>query len=222
MLQFITHTNALYDYAASARLALEGGCRWIQLRMKEAADEEIGATARQLQPLCRQYRATLILDDRADLVKACGADGVHLGKNDMPADEARRLLGPAYIIGGTANTFDDIERLAAAGADYIGLGPFRYTTTKKNLSPVLGLEGYRNITARCRERGISIPVVAIGGITRSDIPLLYGAGIRDFALSGTILNADNPVEETRLILNLLNRLHNEKNCLEPGGDSGKR
>ncbi|MCH5329288.1 MAG: thiamine phosphate synthase [Coprobacter sp.] len=202
MLQFITHTNDFFDYTASAMLALEGGCRWIQLRMKEASTEVIRETARRLLPVCRRYGATLILDDRADLVRETGADGVHLGKNDMPVKEARRLLGPEYIIGGTANSFDDVQRLAADGVDYIGLGPFRFTTTKKNLSPVLGLEGYRDILARCREEGIAIPVVAIGGITRNDIPDLLATGIRGIALSGTILNADRPVEEARLILNL--------------------
>ena len=141
MIQFITHKNERYGYVDGARMALLGGCRWIQLRMKDATDDEARPLAVEIKKLCKEYGAKFIIDDRVSLVKEIGADGVHLGKNDMPVDEARRVLGTDYIIGGTANTFEDIERLARQGADYIGCGPFRFTTTKKNLSPVLGLEG---------------------------------------------------------------------------------
>jgi thiamine-phosphate diphosphorylase len=115
--------------------------------MKDASEEEFVAAAEQIGKLCREHEAVFVLDDHAELVERCGADGVHLGKNDMPVDEARRLLGNDRIIGGTANTFEDIERLHRQGADYIGCGPFRFTTTKKNLSPVLGLEGYKRIVS---------------------------------------------------------------------------
>ncbi len=106
--------------------------------------------------MCRKAGATFILDDRTDLVDELQADGVHLGKNDMPVEQARGLLGGDRIIGATANTFDDIRRAAAAGADYIGLGPFRFTTTKRNLSPVIGLDGYRSIMERCRQEVIRL------------------------------------------------------------------
>lgn len=125
---------------------------------------------------------------------------MHLGKHDMPVAEARRLLGNGFIIGGTANTFDDVKMHYEAGADYIGCGPFRFTTTKKNLSPILGLEGYRRIVSQMKEAGINLPIVAIGGITREDIPAILQTGITGVALSGTILRADNPAEETRRIL----------------------
>ena len=110
------------------------------------------------------------------------------------------MLGEEFIIGGTANTFEDIERLASQGADYIGCGPFRFTTTKKNLAPVLGLEGYRDIIAKMEDAGIDLPVVAIGGITADDIDEILATGVRGIALSGTILRAENPVEEMRFIL----------------------
>ena len=125
---------------------------------------------------------------------------MHLGKHDMPVAEARRLLGNGFIIGGTANTFDDVKMHYEAGADYIGCGPFRFTTTKKNLSPILGLEGYRRIVSQMKEAGINLPIVAIGGITREDIPAILQTGVTGVALSGTILRADNPAEETRRIL----------------------
>ena len=87
MIQFITHTNERYDYIDGVRMALEGGCRWIQLRMKDASEEEVLKTAKSTSKLCRQYDAVFILDDYVELVERTGADGVHLGKNDMPIDE---------------------------------------------------------------------------------------------------------------------------------------
>ena len=201
MIQFITHTNATYGYADGARIALEGGCRWIQLRMKDATDDEFVPVAQEIRKLCSEYGATFVIDDRVHLVDATGADGVHLGRNDMPVDEARRLLGKQRIIGGTANTFDDIQRLHRQGADYIGCGPFRFTTTKKNLSPVLGLNGYRDITRHMRDAGIDMPIVAIGGIVAADIHSIMHTGVTGIAVSGAILNADNPVEEMKLFVN---------------------
>lgn len=197
MIQFITHKNERFGYADGARMALEGGCRWIQLRMKDAQDDEVRPVAIEIQQLCKEYGAKFIIDDRVNLVKEINADGVHLGKNDMPINEARRVLGPNYIIGGTANTFEDIERLASQGADYIGCGPFRFTTTKKNLSPILGLEGYANIISRMKKAGIKLPIVAIGGILEDDIPAIMQTGVTGIAVSGAILNADDPVEEMR-------------------------
>lgn len=202
MLQFITHHNDRYGYADGARMVLEGGCRWVQLRMKDASDEDFIAVGRVVGELCCRYGAKFILDDRVHLVDELQADGVHLGKNDMPVDEAREILGKQKIIGATANTFEDIRRAAFAGADYIGLGPFRFTTTKERLSPVLGIEGYRRIMAQCRREGIMLPTVAIGGITAEDIPALMVTGISGIALSGTVLNAEDPVEETRKIINI--------------------
>lgn len=113
MLQFITHRNDRYDEISGTRAVLEGGCRWVQLRMKEAPDEEFLRVGREVGRLCRQYGATFLLDDRVHLVAELGADGVHLGKNDMPPREARGLLPAGKIVGATANTFEDIERAAA-------------------------------------------------------------------------------------------------------------
>lgn len=201
-IQFITHQNHRYSYVDSARMALEGGCRWIQLRMKDATDDEVRKAASGIQPLCREHEAVFIIDDRVELVKELKADGVHLGRNDMPVCKARRVLGEEFVIGGTANTFDDVERLWREGADYIGCGPFRFTTTKTNLSPVLGLDGYRNIITRMAASGIDIPVVAIGGILYDDIPAIMATGVHGIALSGAVLNALNPVEEMKRIIKL--------------------
>ena len=204
MLQFISHYTDKYSYLDSIRLALQGGCRWIQLRMKDATDDEVRPVAIEAQKLCREYGATFVIDDRVALVKELHADGVHLGKNDMPIAEARRILGPDYIIGGTANTIWDVKAHYAAGADYIGCGPFRFTTTKQKLSPVLGLDGYRRIIIEMRAAHIDIPIVAIGGITKDDIPAILATGITGIALSGTVLRAANPIEEMKHLTNIVN------------------
>ena len=203
MVQFITHYTDRYTYLDSVRIALEGGCRWIQLRMKEASPEEIIPIAKEAMAMCHKHGATFIIDDHVELVKQLKADGVHLGKNDMLISEARRILGKDFIIGGTANTFEDVRMHAEAGADYIGCGPFRFTTTKKNLSPVLGLEGYTDIVSRMKTEGVNLPIVAIGGITKEDIPSLMKTGINGIALSGSILRAENPIEEMKEIITII-------------------
>ena len=204
MIQFISHYSERYSYLDSIQLALEGGCRWIQLRMKDATDDEVRPIAVEAQKLCRAYGAKFIIDDRVLLVHELQADGVHLGKNDMPIREARQILGPDYIIGGTANTFEDAKAHYEASADYIGCGPFRFTTTKKKLAPVLGLDGYRQIIRKLRAANITIPVVAIGGITKDDIPAILQTGITGIALSGTVLRADDPIAEMKHIINIIN------------------
>ena len=203
MIQFITHSNTRYDYVEGARLALEGGCRWIQLRMKDAQEVDFLLAAKQIGAMCKEYGATFILDDHVEWVGITGADGVHLGKNDMPVDEARNQLGANRIIGGTANTFEDVERLWRQGANYIGCGPYRFTTTKKNLSPVLGLDGYRHIISKMKAQDINIPVVAIGGILQPDIKDVMATGVSGIAVSGAILNAENPVEEMKRFIDSL-------------------
>lgn len=203
MIQFITHSNNRYGYVDGARLALEGGCRWVQLRMKEATETEFMVAAAEIGRLCKEHGATFVLDDHVEWVEKTGADGVHLGKNDMPIDEARKILGNDKIIGGTANTFEDVERLYRQGANYIGCGPFRFTTTKKNLSPVLGLEGYQHIVDQMKSHGINLPIVAIGGILESDIKSILATGVSGIAVSGGILNAENPAEEMQRFLKLV-------------------
>ena len=200
MVQFITHYTERYSYLDSVRIALEGGCRWIQLRMKEASPEETLPIAQEALAMCREFHATFIIDDHVEIARQIKADGVHLGKLDMPIAKARHILGRDFLIGGTANTFEDILEHYKAGADYIGCGPFRFTTTKKSFSPVLELKGYRRIVSQMKEADISLPIVAIGGITKADIPSLMETGITGIALSGSILRAECPIEEMKEIL----------------------
>lgn len=201
---FISHYTDTITYLDSIRIALEGGCRLVQLRMKGASTDEMRPIAIEALRMCHEVGATFIIDDNVALVKEIHADGVHLGKNDMPVDEARRILGNEYIIGGTANTFEDIVTHIERGADYIGCGPFRFTTTKEKLSPTLGLEGYRSIIGKMKANGINIPIVAIGGITAADIPDIMATGINGIALSGTILRAEDPVGEMKRIIETTN------------------
>ena len=211
-LQFITHHNARYSYIDSARIALEGGCRWIQLRMKDANERLLEETAITIQKMCRNYGATFIIDDNVTLTKKINADGVHLGKNDMPIADARKMLGEKFIIGGTINSFDDIlQHLQGATPDYFGCGPFRFTSTKKNLAPILGYEGYKNILTKMRENNINIPLIAIGGIRKDVISKLLDCGINGIALSSSILNAENPINEMSEIMTILNSHHHNQN-----------
>lgn len=203
MIQFISHYTDRYSYLDSISMALQGGCKWIQLRMKDATPDEIRPIAIEAKAMCKTAGATFIIDDHVELVKEVNADGVHLGKNDMPISEARALLGPDFIIGGTANTFEDVVHHYQSGANYIGCGPFRFTTTKQGLSPILGLEGYTTIVNKMKDNGINLPIVAIGGITADDIPAIMKTGVTGIALSGTVLRAEDPVAEMKKLINLL-------------------
>ena len=208
-LQFITHATPRYTVTQGARMALEGGCRWIQLRMKDATQADLLLAGREIAAMCRDFKATFIIDDHVELVHTLGADGVHLGLTDMPVPEARTLLGPRKIIGATANTLQHMVSAADAGADYIGLGPFRFTRTKTNLSPILGLQGYRDLITRF---GARLPVVAIGGITPSDIPTLLPTGISGVAVSSAILSDPDPAALTATLLNSLSHITPPTTC----------
>lgn len=200
MLQFITHESDKYSIVEEVQMAIEGGCRWIQLRMKDATDEEVRNVALELIPMCRETDTFLIIDDRVSVVNDLKVSGVHLGKEDMDPLEARELLGPHAIIGVTANTAEDIIKFKGKDVDYVGLGPFRFTTTKKNLAPQLGIDGYRDIVQKVRESGVEIPIVAIGGITIDDIEPLMATGINGVAMSGAIINAPDPMLYTSSVM----------------------
>lgn len=190
------------DLSVAAQF-LDAGGRWIQLRMKDASAEVIVCRGKEMLALCRKRRAVLVVNDAPQLAVAIGADGVHLGQADMPPIEARRIIGDGAVIGSTANTFEQIVARNDGETDYVGLGPFRFTTTKKNLSPVLGTEGYRTILGRMRTENIPLPVVAIGGIELPDIPQIMRTGVDGIALSGAIARADSPATTTANFLNAI-------------------
>ncbi|MDD2525764.1 MAG: thiamine phosphate synthase [Bacteroidales bacterium] len=202
-LLFITHQTEHITTLQSVAIALAGGCRHIQLRMKEATTDEVVQTAIRAQELCTNAQANLYINDHPAIAAQVGAAGVHLGKSDMSPREARRILPHGSIIGGTANTFDDILYLAAQGVDYIGLGPFRFTETKSVLSPTLGIVGYHRLMCQCQEHHIHLPLFAIGSITYEDIPAVIAAGMSGVAISSAILRATDPIAETKRIIHLL-------------------
>ena len=175
-----------------AERACRGGVRWVQLRVKNQPYAIWKQLALQTQAVARRYGATLLINDNPRLAQDIGADGVHLGQADMPPAEARAMLGATFIIGGTANTFADVQRHAAAGVDYVGLGPFRFTSTKEKLSPILGLAGYADILRQCRAAGLAVPIVGIGGVMLADVPALLETGLHGVAVSGAIGAAAEP------------------------------
>lgn len=199
-LHFITSPSDQHSTMDQIKQVVLGGCNWVQLRMKEADSKEFEQTALQALSFCMDNDAKLIINDNVQLAAKIGADGVHLGKNDMLPSEARAILGDHSIIGGTANTFEDIKQLVVQGVDYIGLGPYRFTETKKKLSPVLGIEGYQSIISQCRENNINLPIIAIGGLLPDDLKALFEAGVHGIAISSYLTKQTQPGAQTLELL----------------------
>lgn len=201
-LQYISQQSASLTHIAAIHKALDAGCDWVQLRVKNTPETVVARYAEEAKKLCAQYGAKLIINDYPHLAKTVEADGLHLGLQDMPIQEARSIVGDKMIIGGTANTLELIRQRVAEGADYVGLGPFRYTTTKEKLSPVLGLEGYATILRQLAAEGITIPIIAIGGLVVDDVTALLKTGVHGIAVSGAVTNAANPADLVRTIQQL--------------------
>jgi thiamine-phosphate pyrophosphorylase len=203
MLQYITNTDSKVSPAEQVKGVIAGGCRWVQIRMKDASDEEVTKVVEEIKPLCLETETFLILNDRVELAKTLDVGGVHLGKTDMLPSKARMLLGPAAVIGVTANTIDDIKAVRSLDIDYIGMGPYADTRTKKNLAPILGLEGIRNLCMEMEQLEINISHVAVGGIRKEDVVPLMEAGSNGVAVSGAIAFADDIEKATREFLEVL-------------------
>jgi len=201
-LQYITQDHEI-SHEDLCREACEAGVNWVQLRMKNASDATYEATAKACREITRTYNAKLIINDRLDLALACGADGVHLGLEDLDTGEARKQVPEGFIIGGTANTFEQIQHHYNNGVDYVGVGPFRFTITKNKLSPILGLEGYREILGKMKDANIQLPLIAIGGILTNDVSELIQTKVHGIAISGLITNAS---DKTTLVKELINSL----------------
>ena len=203
-LQYISQQNIRKSHIEAIKQALDAGAKWIQLRVKLLPASQVLKKAIEAKKLCSAYKARLIVNDYPYIAKETEADGLHLGLTDMSIPEARTIVGNKTIIGGTANTFPHILLRVNEGADYIGLGPYRFTTTKENLSPILGLEGYRDIMKKVKEASLQIPIIAIGGIKPEDIPSIKGAGLYGVAMSGALTDVQNASEVIKKINNLLN------------------
>ena len=183
-----------------AEAALQGGVTCLQLREKHLEDDAFLAEAREMAALCRRYRVPFIVNDRVDIALACGADGVHVGQEDLEASLARERLGPGKIIGVSAHNAAEARRAEAAGADYIGSGAAFATSTKETAAPI-GPEGLRAVV-----EAVSIPVVAIGGISRENIGRLEGLGLAGVAVVSALFAAPDVEAAARELSELAGRL----------------
>ncbi len=206
-LQYITRGAQTQEILSEVRAFIAGGGKWVQLRMKEALYDHYLECAIMVAQLCKEHQVTLIINDNPHIAKECGADGVHIGKSDMSVEQVRAIVGLDMIVGRTANTFEDIEQLTDAQIDYIGLGPYKWTSTKKNIASLLGIEGYQDISREIVSRGIPIsPIVAIGSVGVDDIePLSAVESLWGVAVSAEIGEAKDPSQTTRKLLELIDK-----------------
>lgn len=179
--------------AQAVEAALDGGVTCLQLREKTASAGEILTLARTLLPLCRARKVPLLINDRVDIALAAGADGVHLGQDDLPLPEARALLGPDRILGATAHTVEEALRAQAEGADYLGVGAMFPTGTKTDTVPTSA----DTLKAICA--AVSIPVVAIGGVNAENLPTLDGTGIAGAAVVSAIFSQSDLTAAARTL-----------------------
>ncbi|WP_343661082.1 thiamine phosphate synthase [Chryseobacterium sp.] len=200
-LQYISQGNTMQEQELHIRNALDNGIQWVQVRWKNAPENELISLCKTSKKLCSEYQAVCIINDHVQIAKEIDAEGVHLGLDDCSVDEARLVLGENRIIGGTANTLSDVIRRIKEPCDYIGLGPLRFTTTKEKLSPVLGYEGYRNIVEGLKDRSIEIPkIFAIGSVNPEDILPLQEIGIYGVAVSGIITRQPAIINELKKVM----------------------
>ncbi len=201
-LHYITQETETLSHIDCVKEACMAGVKWIQLRVKNKSDEDYLAIAKEAKIICNLYDVTLIINDNVEIAKEVNAHGVHLGKKDIHPIDAREILGESAIIGGTANTIEDVLSLVDH-VDYIGLGPYKFTPTKQDLSPFLGPSGYKEILTQlksiCSVNELSI--IAIGGIEIDDIEPLLETGVYGIAVSGLITNNFSNVEQLLIILN---------------------
>lgn len=203
-LQYISQGVDAASHWRNIQAALDAGCTWVQLRCKHLPEATVLSVATHIKKICESYNALLIVNDNVHIAKAANADGVHLGLDDMHIADARVILGADKIIGGTANTLEHLIQRAKEGCNYIGLGPYRFTTTKEKLSPILGAQGYKERMDVLEAMGISIPVYAIGGILLDDVQTIMNTGVYGIAVSGLITQAvdqKNIVQQLNKVLN---------------------
>ena len=202
-LHYITQDIPGFTHAELAELACKGGVDWVQLRVKNKNEEEWIEIAIATQKICKKYHARLIINDNVFIAKEIKADGVHLGQQDMSPQEAREILGDNFIIGGSTKTPEDVRWMVQQEVDYVGIGPYRFTSTKEKLNPVLGKEGIREVIEICRNEKMNIPFIAIGGITKEDVLSLLDTGIYGIAVSSGINKAENKSEAAAGFLGIL-------------------
>ncbi|MCT4697913.1 thiamine phosphate synthase [Tenacibaculum haliotis] len=197
-LHYITQGKTAQEHLDNIQKACASGAEWVQLRLKGFDPKTILETAKKAREITGHFQTRLIINDYYKVAKEVNADGVHLGKSDACPLKVRAYLGKFYSVGGTANTLEDCKKLLEKKVDYIGLGPFQFTETKKNLSPVLGVEGYQQIV---KELQTETPIIAIGGITLDDVAGIVHSGVYGVAASGAITNDFTSIPVFHKILN---------------------
>ena len=197
-LQYITQGSTLDEHIENLQKACSYGAEWVQLRLKNFDEDTILKVAKEARAITSHFQTRLIVNDFYKVAREVKADGVHLGKSDTCPLVAKKYLGDMYTVGGTANTLEDCRTLVDKGVHYIGLGPFRFTETKKNLSPVLGLKGHQAII---EELAREVPIIAIGGITLKDVSVLLKTGIHGIAVSSEITQSFSAIPAFHTLLN---------------------
>lgn len=179
--------HVLVDSLIVAEAALEAGAPTLQVRLKTGTDGDRYRLARAIAGRCRAAEATCLLNDRVDLALAVGADGVHVGADDLPVSVVRALLGPGAVVGGTARDPETARRLVAEGAGYLGVGPVYATSSKSGLPDPIGVAGLRAVA-----EAVDVPVVAISGITAGRVEEVIAAGAWGVAVIGAVADAPDP------------------------------
>jgi thiamine-phosphate pyrophosphorylase len=179
--------HVLVDSLIVAEAALEAGAPTLQVRLKAGTDGDRFRLALAIAERCRAAGATCLVNDRADLAVAAGADGVHVGADDLPVEAVRRVVGPAALVGATAREPVTALRLVEAGASYLGVGPVYTTRTKDGLPPPLGPAGVRAVAST-----VPVPVIAIAGITAERVAEVIEAGAWGVAVIGAVAASDDP------------------------------
>lgn len=183
-----------FSHVDLTRLAIAGGADTIQLRQKTGTTREMIDVAREMKRVCTAAGVTFIVNDRVDVAIAAEADGVHLGQDDFPIQLARTLLGEDRVIGGSAGTLEEALKCESEGADYVGCGPVYPTTSKHDAGPASGLVLLKQVMAR-----VSLPVIAIGGITAENAPEVMASGIHGIAVISAVCCQLDPEAATRTL-----------------------
>ncbi len=197
-LHYISQGSSPKEHLENIQKACASGAELVQLRLKNVSEKKLLKLATAAREITSHFQTRLIINDHYKIAKAVKADGVHLGKTDSCPTIARKYLYTWQIIGGTANTLQDCETLIGKEVDYISLGPFRSTTTKDNLSPVLGLNGYTAITEALKTE---TPIIGVGGITTKDVTDILETGISGIGVSGEITLDFNTIRTFNQLLN---------------------
>lgn len=184
--QYLTQDLPTISHPELAEIACKNGVKWLQLRTKNLAYEDWLYAARSVKEICDAFQCTLIINDNVSIAQEINAHGVHLGLDDMPPQKARQILGSQAIIGGTANSFEDVLRQANNGCNYIGLGPINYTETKKNTQPQIGIPLLQQMIQMACLRKIQVPIIAIGGIKLVDVETILQTGVHGIAVSSGV------------------------------------